>query len=382
VSARLRICFVAPHAWPVLARDRSVQMAGGAEVQQSALARALAVRGHEVSMVCLDFGQPETVVVDGVTVHRAHAPHAGVPGLRFVHPRLSSIWRAMRRSDAQVYCQRNGGALTAIVAAFARSHGRLSLYAGASDADFDPALPMIALARDRALFRWGLRRVDAIVTQHPAQQQACSRLLGRPSTVIRSVYAHRGAPGRHEGDVLWVGTLKPIKAPELFVDLARSCPGRRFRMVGGGDAAQVAALRRRAEDLDNLVFTGFVPHADVEAQFDGASVLVNTSPAEGFPNTFLQAWSRGIPTLSFVDPRLGWQGRRAGLALRTLPDMADALDRWTADRAAWAEAGEACRRTYEATFSVDGAVDQYEALFAALLAQRQRVVPAVREAVE
>ena len=41
----LSICFVAPMAYPVLAQDRSLPFAGGAEVQQVGIATALARRG-------------------------------------------------------------------------------------------------------------------------------------------------------------------------------------------------------------------------------------------------------------------------------------------------------------------------------------------------
>ena len=81
---RPHICFVAPNAWPVFSRDPGIEYIGGAEVQQSILSRALAGAGYRVSMICLDFGQPQRVSLDGVTVYKAYRPDAGLPVLCFV----------------------------------------------------------------------------------------------------------------------------------------------------------------------------------------------------------------------------------------------------------------------------------------------------------
>jgi glycosyltransferase involved in cell wall biosynthesis len=369
---RPRLCFVAPTAFPVLAGDRRFPFVGGAEVQQCTLAREFVRRGYPVSMICMDYGQTDPCEVDGITVHRAHAPDAGFPVVRFLHPRLSSLWAAMTRADADIYYQRAQGALTAFVAAFSRSRGKCSVYAAASDADFDPRAPFLRFARDRLLYRWGLRRVSGIVVQSERQHQDLTRYYGRHAALVRSCHAHAGKRARPGKAILWVGTIKRIKRPDLFIQLARHCPEHQFRLVGG-DASDERRLFHRilgeAATLPNVELTGFVPLAEAEKQFDDGSVLVNTSEVEGFPNTFLQAWSRGMPTVSFFDPVARWRNHGVGEVAATVDDMASRVRSLMGDDGRWERAGSACREYFIAHHTVDRAADAYELLFEGLLAQ-------------
>src|ERR1700687_3399954 len=188
-AKRPHVCFLAPTTWPLISRDRDIKVVGGAEVQQSIIAPALARRGYRVSMICFDYGQPDKVEIDGVTIYKIPRPDEGVPIVRFLHPRLTSLWRALTRADADVYYQRTAAAYTGFLAAFWQRQGRPSIYAGASDVDFIPGKQDIRYARDRWLFEWGLKRMSRIVVQNPAQQASLRGHYGLDSVLIPSCYA-------------------------------------------------------------------------------------------------------------------------------------------------------------------------------------------------
>ena len=58
-----------------------------------------------------------------------------------------------------------------------------------------------------------------------------------------------------------------------------------------------------AARLPNVTMPGAVRYTDSGALVrPRASIFLNTSSIEGFPNTFLQAWIRGVPVVSFFDP--------------------------------------------------------------------------------
>jgi len=377
MNSKPSICFVAPNIYPVLARDRNVKMVGGAEVQQSILARAFAATGHRVTVVCMDVGQPEGVEVDRVTVHNTYRPKSGLPILRFFHPHISLTWRALARADADIYYQRGCGMLTGIVAAFCRLHRKQFVFAGAHDQDFDSELPKLKKKHDKFLFRWGIRQADAVVVQNSQQLQMASASGFTPFFVGSCYQQPPNASLSRQGYVLWVARFCSWKQPEIFIELARRLPQFHFRMVGGsgseaGEAAFFETMKRQAANVANLEFVGFVPHAEVEREFDGARVFVNTSEAEGFPNTFLQTWARGIPTVSFVQPAFDKDGKSIGRTVQNVDALIQEVNELMGDDRVWHQEGERCRQYFEAHHSVQQAFDAYAALFGQLTEGRKQ----------
>ena len=367
---RPRVCFVAPTTWPVLAGDHAIEVVGGAEVQQSMIAPALARRGYPVSMICHDYGQADGVEVDGITIHNMHKPDGGIPVVRFLHPRLTSLWSALARADADVYYQRSAAVWTGFIAAFCRRHGRASIYAGASDVDFIPGQQEIRFARDRRIFEWGLRRVSEVVVQNAAQEEALRKHYGRESTLIPSCYVPcAGAHADRAGYVLWVATMRPSKHAERLLEIARLLPQHRFVMVGGPDPLHrpyYEAVIEAARALPNVEVAGFVPYAGIERYFNGARAFLNTSLYEGFPNTFLQSWSRGVPTVGFFDTGSRRAGEPPYDLVHNVPQAARAVDRLMRDDVHWHHVSQRAAAHFRECHSMDAVIAMYERRIAAL----------------
>ena len=363
-TVKRHICFVAPHIWPVLSGDASIRMVGGAEVQQSILIRLLARAGYRVSVITQDFGQPQQASLDGVTVYKTFRADEGIPVLRFLHPRLTSIWRALKQVDADIYYQRCASMLTGVLAEFCRRYGKRSVYAAASDADFVPGHRQIRYARDRMLFEHGLRNVDRIVVQNPGQLEACRRNYGRSATLIPSAYELPAAAGKRSGElVVWAARIMPDKRPELFLELARRLPHRRFVLIGGsgGDDAFYERVLETARTLPNVQCTGFLPLAQAEGWFDRARIVVNTSSYEGMPNTFMQACARGVPTVATVDV-----GAPVQILFHDAEDGAAQIERLFTDETHWTRASRACGAYFAERHSAAAVLAQYDRLLEGL----------------
>lgn len=335
------ICFVGLENLPVLAREYNAHGVGGEQVQQTLLSRAMVRRGHRVAMVVLDYGQLDGEQWDGVTTYKAYRPGAGLPGLRFVHPRWTAMWNALRRADARTYYVSCAGMRVGLAAMFCRRHGRRLVFRTAHDNDCLPDKVLVEYARDRRLYEYGIRRADAILTQSDRQQRDLLANYGLGSEVAGMLVEAPIRPTAYEErdlDVLWVNNLLGFKRPDLLLELARRMPERRFAMIGGpapGSPEPFATIQREAASCPNLSFLGRIPYHDVNDYYARAKVFVNTSDTEGFPNSYLQAWIRGTPLVAFFDPDGVIDRERLGTAPASLDAMVAAVDHLLTDQELW-----------------------------------------------
>lgn len=362
----MKICFLGYDSLPVLAPEYNAHGIGGEQVQHALLARALARRGHEVSMVVYDYGQPDRARWDGVITYKAYRTQAGLPVLRFVHPRWSGAWSALRRADADVYYASCAGMHLGLLAMFCRQQRRRFVFRVAHDSDCDPSRLLIRYWRDRKLYEYGLRRASGILAQSTQQQRALKRNYGLESRLAGMLVDPPRLQARRDIDVLWVNNIRDFKRPDVYLALARSLPQLRFHMVGGpqpGQEAMYQAIEREAATIPNLVFHGRVPYHEAGALYGRARVFVNTSDSEGFPNSYLQAWVHGTPVLAFFDPDGLIAREGLGAAVGSLDQMAARMRALLDDEAAREQAGARCVRYMQRRHGEDRVLAPYLELF-------------------
>ncbi len=304
----MKICFVALQAYPCLKDNFSVdKRIGGAEIQQVLIAREFKKRGVDVSFITLDYGQKDEEIIDGIKVYKASKPKEGLKFINFFYPGLVKLWKALKKANAEIYYVRGAGFLPGILALFSNIYNKKFIFAAASDTNFCLSmLKKTRLKRDLLLYIFGLKRANAIIVQNNKQKENLSKNFGLNGILIRNYYSPIVNVNNPKKDIiLWVSTIKNIKRPELFIKLARNFPDEKFVMIGGPNKKKdpfYEYIKEKAKKVKNLIFMGFQPFKFTEKIFWSCKLFVNTSNYEGFPNTFLQAWSRGVPVLSTVNP--------------------------------------------------------------------------------
>lgn len=321
----------------------------------------------------LDYGQADAETIDGIRVYKGYRPDAGIRIIRFVWPRISKIWGAMQRADADIYYQRTSDSLTGVVAAYCRLRGRRFIFGMGAMADCTRLLPNCPSRRERYLYLYGLYRADRIVAQTECQRRQLRQQFGLDSIVIPSAAPeHRRVDLPDKGDskaphILWIGRFCTEKRPEWLLRVAMACPDATFDVIGQDNSSPSRSeLVTMMQQQPNIRFLGYIPPTELAAYYHRATALLCTSYREGFPNTFLEAWSHGVPVVTTVDPDGIVSNNKLGICAHTDRELASAI-RLFCSRADMRRQYAICSHAYVSSHhALDNVVDHYEALLLSL----------------
>lgn len=369
----MKICIISPGAYPLLKDIKTVRSAGGAEIQFTKLGVALAERGYNVHFLVGDYGQPDVEKYRGLTIHKVVLHYQGGSNL-FLPLDWLKLFITLWSISAKIHLLKVPKDLLLPVSLFCRFVRKRLVYVGQSDKDVDfSVLYSIQNKIAVLMYRLGLAFTDYAVAQNSVQLKGFER-LGLKSQIIHNMITLSSEKGEKKGYILWVGNSTENKQPELFIEVAKTLPQYDFKMIlapsGDADNNRFTEL---ASNIENLEYKGFVPFSEIGGYFQEASILVNTSLREGFPNTFLQSWQCGTPVVSLkVDPdrvieRFGI-GRLSGTLDQMVRDIHDIMKAPNVRN----QMGDSGREYVERNHSVSFAVSEYMKLFHELAGEGKR----------
>jgi glycosyltransferase involved in cell wall biosynthesis len=365
----MKICFLSLNSYPLLT-GKSLGYVGGAEVEQVHLGRELVAKGHSVFFVTYRHGEEQTENAGGIKIVKTYEREKA--DRISVLQKYRLLWSSLKEVDANLYFHEAGS--YGVLPLFSYLHRKKFVYRIASDAIVlsKPLCGRYSLV-EKLRDMLEVKQADAVIAQSKFQKRILKERFGVESSVIRNGFLIHDV-NREKQElpvVLWVGSISSIKRPHLFLDLAKSIPSARFEMVGGrGDPPQlyneIAAVARK---LQNLKFHGLVPYNKVNEYFRKASIFVNTSSMEGFPNTFIQAWAHYTPVVSLnVDPDSIIQNEKLGFRSGTFRQLLSDVNTLLQDKKLRVTMGENGRKYVEREHDVRKTVKEYIEIFSQLLA--------------
>jgi glycosyltransferase involved in cell wall biosynthesis len=358
---------------------------GGAEYQTSLIAEGLARRGHDVTFLATDAGTEATLRKDTLTIVK-------LPGWRMVgdarHQQMLQATIARIQPDL---CYIRVFEELAALGGICKAAGVPVVSASSHVLETMPLL----VVRSPKKTLWYLlssltsKHLRSFCSVHSSAAHVCntSDLQQRiqpwfPHRRILTIYNGSPQPAPEEihsgasGQVIWVNNLKGWKRPEVFLRLAQKLPAYRFVMIGsmarGRFGKQVQAWLQQAPA--NVHYLGAQPIAEVNRQIGQSDLLLYTSlPREGFGNSFLQAWLRGVPTVSYTFELDGILEReQVGRCAHTFEQLVADVDALMQDHAQRQAMGQRARAYALRYHSVEALVDSFEILFRSIVSVAPR----------
>ncbi|MDX2245487.1 MAG: glycosyltransferase family 4 protein [Bacteroidia bacterium] len=357
----MKICFVLPHF--------HLEYTGGAETQCYYLARELSSRNWEVHYI-RESGKSQSEVMDGIVVHPIPKRKSYLKWMNFL-----ALRKQMKNIQADYWYTRANISYLFWMNLFARNTGGKVIWAFSRDSQLTPGgelerhgSPFIqAFHRiNEWLFFRTLPKIDLILSQTKDQENLLKGNLGLSGQQIYNAHPvpHEESDMARKNTVLWIGRMQDFKHPERFIALADSMQDQNieFGMIGGlGNDPLSRQVQAAAEKNSRMKLHGRVSPEVVHQKLNEVKFLVNTSDYEGFSNTFIEAWQRGVPVVSFyVDPDQMITQKNLGI----VSNNPEEIKAWITDLITqpdkWETISQRCKAFAKANFEIGAAVDTLE----------------------
>jgi glycosyltransferase involved in cell wall biosynthesis len=361
------VCIISPNILPLLLPESKIPVVGGIEVQESLVARLISKK-NRVTFISFDLG-----------INPRHFPKTPFSLLTFPSSRASDgearrllnvllFAKAMNNAQADVYFMMGGNHLVGLAAIYCILRRKKFIFQVASQKDLNPQTIKGLIAR--LSYKMGIIYAYSALVQTEDQRKHFVSQYHRVADVVPNpidLPQPYSKDSETDGSIIWVGTIRRWKRPDLLVEVAKQIPDGKFKLFGPPlreEEDYYKSVQLAASSTPNLQLHGFLPHAEMLSEYRKARILVNTSEFEGFSNTFLEAWSNYVPVVSLkCDPDEIICRYKLGFHSRDINQMKLDIARLMDDGRLTRELGLNGRRYVEAHHSSKVISDSYEEHF-------------------
>ena len=368
-----KICFISLGSYSLLTSNENLKYVGGAELRQVLIGKELTKRGYKVSFITYDEKGEKKKIFEKINIVKSFSPSATFT----LFKKARMLWKSLKETNSDIYIQAGGTPGT--VAFYCFIHGkkyfkwissdRVVLLEGVDDKT--KLITKIALYLD-------IKLASLVSVQNRFQKEIIETKFKKKCVLVKNPIAISNKSigirkKKSNNVVLWVGTIRVIKQPELFLRIAKMLPEYKFIMIGGANNSNpelYEKIKKEAEYISNLEFLGFIPYHKMKKYYEESSIFLNTSKAEGFPNTFLEAWVNYTPVVSLnVDPdRVIWKNK-LGFYSKTFEQMVKDVITLLKNEKLREEMGINSRKYVEKDHNIKKIVKEYINVFEKLLIQ-------------
>jgi glycosyltransferase involved in cell wall biosynthesis len=307
----MKIC-----TWGDVASALEGKTSGGGELQIALLAKVLAKSGHEVAIIDL-MTDKDYVTDDGIKVVQIKGYHEGIRLFRFFTQRIPWLYKNLKAQKADIYYSQIRDWRHILSLWAARKTGGIFVIQLASDLDalglgkrlkhdylthFDGLYWFLNLILIELIFPRVVRKADMVLVQHEGQKEVLAK-KGIKSIIFNNLIELHEIPSDPDPDrseFSYVGALDKRKGFAEFHELAKRAPHAKFKVVGSPRDRTGYKYYEILKSFKNVTLFGSLSHKETMKHIYNSRALISTSPMEGFPNIFIEAWACGLPVLSLT----------------------------------------------------------------------------------
>lgn len=280
---------------------------GGAAVQWVAWFKGLKENGHEVGLLtwkgALDYINKDL----NFDIIESYDPEKSISKHHLFTNKIYNIYKAIKTYKPDYLIQASAKIDTGILSLIAKLLGVPFIHRIAHDTHVDERIHTMVSKKGVIIFKFGLKFSDFILAQNSYQYEKLRMQYPRKKIFklhnpfeIETVESEI-LPRSERSYIAWVGNFRYMKNMTALLKVAKELSKIKFKVAGMeyenvDSETKIAVIELKK--LSNVEFVGYQKRSEIKFFFLHAIALLNTSHFEGFSNTFLEAWSCGVPVLS------------------------------------------------------------------------------------